>query len=367
MNTNETKKQNRIVYYDAIKVLGIYLVCIYHYNNFNSNIIENHNLEVYINYFFEGISTMGVPLFFMVNGSLLLNKSYNFNNHLTKILYLYSFFFLWSFISLVIFIPLGHSYSLKSFIIAVFYLEQDTNNHLWFLQALVSIYLLFPIIKQLYDSPQKNLLYWFSFLVFLFSFGNHFLNALVNFLEFISGLNYLKGDSLIFFPNINPFGDYSYCFFYFIIGGILSKRLSENKINPSNKLLIISFFMAWVLLFLYGIMMTISDNILYEIVWYGYYSIMTLIMSISTFILFAKINYSNKKINNYLMLMGSNTFGIYLIHRFVGAITIPHFQGLLLARSLPLNILYGFFVMLISLLIVLIIKQVPLLRKTVEL
>lgn len=361
------KEKNRILYYDAIKALAIYLICLYHYSNLPSNILDNHNLGNYVNYFFHGMSSMAVPLFFMVNGSLLLNKPYTLRNHLKKILYLYILVFLWSFISLIVFIPIeGQLYSFKDFIKAFFYLKNGISNHLWFLQTLISIYLLFPFIKEIYDSPKRKLLHLFCFIVFIFSFGNLFLNTLVNLVEFIFGFNYLKRDSFDFFPVINPFGNYYYSFFYFIVGGILSKNISNTK-NISIKLLIISFFLALFMLFLYGVMMTVSNNIFYDTVWNGYYSIMTLLMSISTFIFFSKISYKSEKINRCLVLISSNTLGIYLIHRFVGAATIPYFKDLILSSTLPVNILYGFFVMLNSLLIVLILKQVPLLRKTVDL
>jgi len=121
--------------------------------------------------------------------------------------------------------------------------------------------LLFPFIKKIYDSSQQKLLHLFCFIVFLFSFGNMFLNILVNLVEFIFGFNYLKDDFFDFFSVINPFGNYYYSFFYFIVGGILSKNISNNKIILSMKWSIISFFLALFMLFLYGLMMTVSNNV----------------------------------------------------------------------------------------------------------
>lgn len=361
------EKKTRILYYDAIKVLAIYLVCIYHYSNLHFKILDNYSIENYVNYFFHGISSIAVPLFFMVNGALLLNKPYTLRNHLNKTLYLYILILVWSFISLIVFILIeGHSYSFRDFIKSWFYLKQGVSNHLWFLQALISIYLLFPFIKEVYDSPQRKLLQLFCFIVFIFSFGNMFINILMNLVEFIFGFNYLKEDSFNFFPVINPFGNYYYSFFYFIAGGIFSKKISERKINISTKWLLISFFLALFMLFLYGVIMTVLNNTFYDTVWNCYYSVMTLIMSISSFIFFSKISYRSEKINRCLVIISSNTLGIYLIHRFVGAATIQYFQNLMFTSNLLVNILYGFFVMLTSLLIVLILKQVPLLRKTVD-
>jgi surface polysaccharide O-acyltransferase-like enzyme len=267
----------------------------------------------------------------------------------------------------MVFIPIeGNSYSLKDFFQAWFFLKQGISNHLWFLQALISVYLLFPIIKEIYDIPERKLLKLFCFIVFAFSFGNLFLNSLLNLVEFVLGLNLLKNDSFNFFPTINPFGNYYYTFFYFIAGGILSERVTNNKINVSIRVLLVSFFTALFVLFLYGVIMTASNNLVYDTVWNGYYSIMTLIMSVSTFLFFSKLTYENKKINHSLVIIGSNTLGIYLVHRFVGHVTLPYFRSLILSNSLVSNILYDFLLVLSSLLIVFILKQLPLLRKTVD-
>ncbi|TWH39956.1 acyltransferase [Dulcicalothrix desertica] len=364
---NKEKTKSRIYYYDAIKALAIYLVCIYHYNNLNTNILDNPNFGVYINYFFYGISSIAVPLFFMVNGALLLNKSYNLRSHLKKVLYLYILVSVWSFIYSVIFIPIeGVSYSIKEFLMAWFFLKEGTSEHLWFLKALISVYLLFPFIKEFYDVPGRKLLKLFCCIVFVFSFGNLFLINLLNSAKFVFGSNYLNDNSFDFFPMVNPFGNYSYTLFYFIVGAVLSEKIKSNKINVSTKVLVTSFFTALFALFLYGVLMTVSSNTFYDTVWNGYYSIMTLIMSASTFVFFSKLTYANDKVNNCLTIIGASTLGIYLVHRFVGAVTIPYFRGLILSNGLVLNIIYGLLLVLGSLLIVLLLKKLPLLRKIVN-
>lgn len=367
MCADKNKAKNRIFYYDAIKALAIYLVCIYHYNNLDYNIIDSQDIGVYLNYYFHGISSMAVPLFFMVNGALLLNKPYKLEIHLRKVVYLYILIFVWSAISLIGFIPIeGASYSLKEFLKSWFYLKARTSDHLWFLQALVSVYLFFPFLKTIYDLPQRNLLKLFSFIIFVFSFGNLFLNSLFNIVEFIFGFNYIKNDSWNYlFPSINPFGNYYYAFFYFTLGGILSEKVVNKEANLSIRVLLIIFSSALFLLFLYGVLMTKSNNVLYDTVWNGYYSIMTLTMSTSIFLFFSKLNYKNEVINHFLVIIGSNTLGIYLIHRFVGAMTISYFCNLILSKNLVLNLLYGSLLILSSLLIVLILKKLPLLKKIV--
>jgi surface polysaccharide O-acyltransferase-like enzyme len=367
MSKDADKAKSRIFYYDAIKVLAIYLVCLYHYNHLDCNILDGKNVGAYLNYYFYGIPSMAVPLFFMVNGALLLNKPCKLENHLRKVLYLYILVFVWSAISLVVFIPIeGTSYSLKEFLKAWFYLKQGTSNHLWFLQTLISVYLLFPILKVIYDLPQRKLLKLFSAIVFVFSFGNQLFNNLLNVAEFVLGVNHIKGDSFNLFPEINPFGNHYYAFFYFVLGGILSEKVANQENKVPARVWLISFSIASFFLFLYGVVMTKSNSVSYDTVWYGYYSIMTLAMATSAFLFFSKLNYKNELINRLLVIIGSSTLGIYFVHRFVGAMTISHFSGLILSSNLLLNLLYGCLLILGSLSMVLVLKKLPFLRKTVD-
>jgi len=365
---NAMKSGHRVLYYDAIKVLALYLVCIYHYNHLHSNILDQQDLATYANYFLKGFSSMAVPLFFMVNGALLLNRSYELGDHLRRTFCLYVLVLAWSFVSLVGFMPIyGYSYSVQGFIRDLLYLRPSVSDHLWFLQTLISVYLLFPLVKEVYDSSNRKLLYLLCLIFFFFSFGNLLLNVLVNVTGFVSGFSTLRNDGFDFFPLINPFGNYFYAFLYFIVGGLLAERISKSRIRISNWLLFTSFLVSSLLLFLYGVLMTSSNHELYDTVWNGYTSLMTLIMSVSAFLFLSKIDYKNERINQTLTVIGANTLGIYLVHRFVGATITPYFRHFSLSSVLAINIFYGFLILLSSLLVVLILKRVPLLNMAVDL
>ncbi|GAB3526123.1 hypothetical protein GCM10027443_00930 [Pontibacter brevis] len=76
--------EQRVSYYEFIKVVAIYLVCLYHYGIDGYDFINNPGHSSYINYFLLGVSSTGVLLFLMVNGALLLNKGYDLKKHLFK-------------------------------------------------------------------------------------------------------------------------------------------------------------------------------------------------------------------------------------------------------------------------------------------
>lgn len=374
MQALQVKPKTRIYYFDALKTLSIFLVCIYHYNALNLDIINNPGLGVYINYLFYGLSSMAVPLFFMVNGALLLNRPYKLGKHIKKTIYLYILLNLWSLISLTLFIPIeGATYSIKEFLSAWFLLKVHVSNHLWFLQALISVYLLFPVIKAVYDLEDNKLtLKIFSFVVFIFSFGSLFLHTVLNVAETVLGLNYINSNSFNFFPGINPFSQYAYAYIYFILGGVLADQFPPDKIGAEKtislrRISLFSFLLAWVSLFLYGVMTTVSSQSFYDTVWNGYYSMMTLVMSAACFYLLSSLSYGNKILNSVFVVVGTSTFGIYLLHRFVGAVSIKYFQNIPFSTNLLPNLMYCLCVVAVTLLVVQVLKAIPLFKRTVDL
>ncbi len=245
----------RLVYVDLIKTLSIYLVCLYHFNHFRVNILEIEGIGVYRNYFLKGLASTAVPLFIMVNGHLMLNskKQFDLKKHINKVLRLVLITFLWAAILLIAasFIK-DQQYTVKSFMHALWTWEPGTINHLWYLNALIGIYLLYPIIKELYDKQNRSLLYYFLGMTFILTFGNVFMNIIYNIVEFIQGKNVLINN--------------------------------------------------------------------------GYSTIMTLVMSISVFIISFKKEVMLNSFSKMLYIVGNNTLGIYLIHAIVGWSTIDNYH-----------------------------------------
>lgn len=352
----------RIIYYDLIKTLGIFMVCFYHVNGLKTNILTNLDISTLINYFIESSLSMCVPLFFMVNGALLLNKrQLNLKIHIVKTLKLLLLTYIWAVIILLILIPLlGLEYTVGNFIRSVWVLEKGKVNHLWFLMAMVSIYLIFPLIKIAYDRTDKSIFFYMCAIIFFFSFGNLALNSIINILQKFSGDIYLNNDHFQFFHKFNPFGRYAYALFYFSLGGYLALLLKENKIQVSNYLLITIFLIALFLLSSYGYFMSFFHGKYYDTVWDGYFSLMTLAMCTATFILASRVMINNQKVIQFISLIGENTLGIYLIHVLFGKTLKPYFHETWLSQSIMANIAFTMTIILLSLLITLLLKKIPL-------
>lgn len=363
-----TKK--RFVYLDFIKVLSIYFVCCYHYNNLPKNFLTEPSISTYFNYLFTGILSTGVPLFFMVNGALMLNKDYYLKKHIKRIINIILLTVIWGIITLLVLAIINNKhYTYVAFNYSLWSWENGSINHLWFLQALVCVYLLFPLIKEAYDKEDKTIFKYITIVVFILTFGNVFLNIIANIIRGVFGINIIEatlgitnitGNEFNFFNNFNVFrGFYAYTIVYFIIGGIILNRIN-NKVTIKTTHISILFIVGMVSLFAYGIMISRINGAIYDNIWNGYDTVMTLGISIAIFCFAYEFRNKLEKISNTIEVIGSNTIGIYFIHRIVGTLIKPIYVQLPYSYSLAPNLIFGFVVMSLSLVIALIIKKIPL-------
>lgn len=361
------KDKKRYKYLDFLKFIGMYMVCFYHFNTLDFNFLHG-SLKNYFYYFVKGIFSVCVALFFMVNGALMLNRELNLKKHIKKILRLIIFTYIWGSIQLLVYMFIkGDVYTIGSFINSLLDWKQGRINSLWFLHALTCIYILFPLIKCVYDNKDKHIIKYVLVSVFLLTFGIVFLNMGINVLQFLKSSTGIQRTFFdIFIDKFNPYkGFQAYALVYFIIGGILFNKLENKEINISTLKINIFYSISLILLFLYGLIMSFSNKEIYDIVWNGYDTIMTLIMCIGIFIVAFRMEGKLYRFEKIIQLIGENTLGIYLIHGLVGHALRPLYLSL--NAGLIINILLILLLMFICLGIVLILKKIPIVKELFKL
>ncbi len=71
-------KNNRIVHMDVVMVIACFAVIMIHSSA--PYVIENFgSLNFWIGNIFDGLARIGVPLFVMISGALMLDEKYNFS------------------------------------------------------------------------------------------------------------------------------------------------------------------------------------------------------------------------------------------------------------------------------------------------
>ena len=182
------------------------------------------------------------------------------------------------------------------------------NGVLWFLQSLLGIYFLYPILNYLYINKYELFKYLFI-IVAIFTIGINSIVILNNIISTFFHTEYLN--ELVFFINqTNPF-KLEWFLFYFMFGGIIYKNL--NFLKQKRLLFILLGLISFLLAFGYGYYMSINLKQVFQ-EWFNSNSLFMTIMILGYFAL--TINYENKNniFNKLITSIGQNTLGIYLAH-----------------------------------------------------
>lgn len=298
-------------YLDLMKCIGILFVLIYHATTYSYSWMHDGDTTLLIRYFLRTILSTCVPLFFFVNGYLLLNKPLNLKAHITKTLKMVLITLIWAMLTLVILMPIENAFlSWEQFLQYAKSLDRDWLNYLWYMGALTCIYIFFPLLKATFDHNKKAFIY-FTIICALLTFGNSLIADLLSVLLH-KGLGRPN-----LFNMFNPFkGIYGYAFVYFCIGG-LTHTIKEKLTNRGTFVPLLTITLSCCGLFIMGISLSTYQQSVWDVVWYGYDSVFTLINVMMIFILCL----SYKGQYRWIRSISTNTLGIYFVHKLLIHIT----------------------------------------------
>ena len=364
------KMKTRLDNIDLLKALAIYLVVIYHFNRIPINIIDPDSCWNYFNFYLKSIFSTCVPIFFFVNGLLLLNKEkINTKKHIEKIINILILTVLWGFITLIALIFIrGEMLSLSQIIQGSWSLRQDWNNHLWFLRTLIVIYIFYPLIHAVYQTNKKSF-YFFFVCVMLFTFGNVLLENVATTISYFSNKFMSTDLHQNYFTNFNPFrGIKGYSIGYFMLGGIIGGgfySLSESNKRRLTIMATLAIPVSMFCIFLYAIIVSLRSKEMWDIVWNGYDTIFTLINVVALYII--SVHYKSVGwFGSFIRIVSKNSLGIYFIHLIVGNILNPFYAQLECSTMFVINIVYALIILLCSLLLTMILKKIPIMKYLVS-
>lgn len=290
--------KKRIFYFDELRALAILFVILCHTTTLYKPYY--YNLTVMsIPSLLNMLGWVGVPLFFMISGALLLNREYTlkdfFKRRFTRILVPFIF---WMIITLILdYFLLG--FSTKK-LLKIFLGEQ---RYTWFIWAMMGIYLIMPVINS-----------------FVKQYG-------------IKGVEYFLG---IWFVTIilntlglYPFYQMELTYFAGFIGfPILGYWLANKKFKISDKTLI---FLGFILYFAFLAMNWYCKGHKLYTTDSAYLSIFVVVASAGIFLAFKSIStysdknrqsiiarihdkFENRPLGKYVMSLSLCSYGIYFIN-----------------------------------------------------
>lgn len=287
----DDKTQNRQIGLDIIRTSAIFFVLSVHYflySNFYTT-LEVKGIYSFILIFFRWLFYCCVPLFLLLTGYLNINKKYSCN-YFKKL-----FFIFFDFTITLIIIYLVSNFALeKNYIFIDFINDLLSFKSHWYLGMYIGLYLLIPFLNKLSNSLSKE---------------EH--KHLIITLLFISGLSSVLSGFKISNFEINIFSKYwnfAYPILYYYIGLYIKKfKVTTNKWKLFS-ILILSLIIETLICYLYYY----NSNFDWKL-FDGYGSLITVIASVSIFLLLYCINIKSTFISKVFTLFSKVSLIMYFL------------------------------------------------------
>ena len=300
---------------------------------------------------FDGISRWCVPVYMMISGALLLSKDEPIKVFFRKragrilipFLFWATFYGIWKYRRYLSNLTLG------TFVQDL--ISDGAYYHLWFLYALIGLYLVVPILRKITTNEDLSIPMYFVVIWFV--------------AEAVSSLfSRFMGYSHGF--RLDTFKGYTG---YLLLGYVLFKLDIKPKMEK-----------IFYILGMIGLFFTIYGTYLYKVehgtftgFWYSNLSFTTIFVASAIFVFF-KQKFRNYQPGKIVQMMASFSFGIYLVHPFIRDIfiseTLKNLIGFKLNYYTFGNPFIGVIITLIclylaSFFVVYMIKNIPYLRRIV--
>lgn len=314
MQNQEAKpKMKRIYAFDLVESMAIIMACSLHYPLFKTG---SFLAEIW-----QLLCIGAVPAFFMINGCLLFSKPFSMKKQLNKIVNIIFGVLFWKTLILILFVVL-HLYSVSeisaSMLLTYYFTADRVGNlpvvHMWFMYALLSIYILFPIFKLVYDQGHKQ---WIMAICVL---GILLIPLSVDIslvLQTIRPDSDFPGLLQRVLADFFPLGSWGWYLVFFLLGPYVwekttwfKERFGRWKLFASSlALLVVSVLVAWVQDWLYQGSWTWTGAVLPL----QYQHIATIAVAVSFIALAACFEFKSEKAKYALTLISSNTLTIYFV------------------------------------------------------
>ena len=347
-------KSNRIVYMDVLRVIACFSVIMIH-SSAQYVVKDIGSFNFWVGNIFDGLARIGVPLFIMISGALMLDKNYQFSTQkiIKHIIRMIVFFVFWSVLYCFIFNIVG-SIIIKHESIDIIKIIGSLIKgpyHLWFVYLIIGLYLIVPLLRLWVNDTNKKYVEYFIILSIIFTYiipqiisiGSNYSNLFEHINDIIEknlSLKYVGGFTT-----------------YYILGWYI------NNYELKNKRIIY-------ILGLFGVLITImgtyilSNTIGKALQMYEYLYINVLFQTVAVFVII-KDKFKNMHTNNLINSISKYSLGIYAIHALIVTIMYKILEKINIDFALiniPIVFIVSFVLSYISSFI---LSKIPVLKKVV--
>lgn len=330
--------KTRNINLDLIKVLACIGVVLLHTTMVGFKETGSWNLLTYLYY----LGTYSIPLFFMVNGYLLLGKrNITYSYILQKIKWILITVSSWTFIVWLFKRDFAVN-PIKKIIGSL--LQKGYFSQFWFFGALILIYLCLPILRKFLNS-KRSYLYILSFFV-----ATGLIFELVNIILQMPLQSYV----------IQTFRLWTW-FFYYILGGLIAqfdKEFIKKGIKRWMKIASVLLMLISPLI-LFFLAKTIYHNLFAE---YFYDILFVKIVSLGIFLTVLTLSLEENK-SKWIVTLSNQTMGVFIVHTYV----IKVLEKLLGFSYTGAYLLFPILTLCVSLIVVSLLMKIPYFNRIVKL
>ena len=299
----EKEETLRRLEYDLLRILACIMVVMLHVSAFYWTKLSPQTTDWKVLNFYDSIVRSCVPLFFMISGVFMLHQEMSLTKLWRKhILHLVLVWMIWSVLYGID--TLGFSGFFHSGTGKIFTAVVNGKYHLWFLPAMIGVYILAPF---LYGLIRLNKEKWIQYGIALF-----FLFGVVR-----STLTVYPYSNSSIFDFINKMPDFRNYAGYFLLGYAL-EYLFHKKVK--------TFWLMLGYIFTAGAAVGISqvDSIAKGTptgLMFGYFCLPVFVEAVCIFLIFKnmgdKLHIRSQTGEKMICLLSKCTMGVYLLHPFV--------------------------------------------------
>lgn len=363
-----TSKIKRIYWLDIARVFAIISISMNHavnhtFDNYNNTLYEFNKLPYILTCIKSGVSVfsrLGVPIFLMISGALLLNKKFNDNKDIFKfykhnLLGIIITAEIWYFIiywGLCIVNNGMHIFTGKIFFKYLFqcihtmlFFNQYTFESLWYIPMIICIYLVIPYVA---NAVQK---YSYKFLIVPVAIAIISGMIIPNINFWLQSMN--SNIQLVFSLNISNL--FSLYMIYVVFGFLISRNMLTRLSNSILIILIAMSFAFSVVFQFYAY--SVPGNYLVE---YNFFPIF--ICAVMVFELIKRIGEKNCVPKKWIIYISKISFAIYFLHRCIMLVLNKAFEVMSIGYIFKL-IMLEVFSMLASIVIIYIFSKNKFIKK----
>ena len=330
--------KTRNINLDLIKVLACIGVVLLHTTMIGFKDTGSWNLLAYLYY----LGTYSIPLFFMVNGYLLLGKrNITYSYILEKVKWILITVSSWN--TIVWLLKRDFAVNPVKKIIGSM-VQKGYFFQFWFFGALILIYLCLPILKKFLNS-KRSYLYILSLLI---SIGLIF--ELANIIIQTPLQSYV----------IQTFRLWTW-FFYYILGGLIAqfdKEFIKNGFKTWMKIVAVLLLLITPVI-LFFLAKTIYHNLFAE---YFYDILFVKIVSLGVFLTILTLSLKESKYK-WIVSLSNQTMGVFIVHTYVMKVL----EKLLGFSYTGAYLLFPIFTLCISIIVVSLLMKIPYFNRIVKL